>query len=66
MDGQEGPIQDAVLLNAAGGIVAYGLNEQVSQGDLVDRLKAGLQIARQTLESGKPAELLEKWIELTK
>ena len=66
MNGQEGPIQDAVLLNAAGGIVAYGLNEQVSQGDLVDRLKAGLQIARQTLESGKPAELLEKWIELTK
>ena len=66
IDGETGPIHDAVLLNAAGGIVAYGKHPELSDGNLLTRLEHGLQIAKDTLKSGRPAELLQSWIELTK
>lgn len=46
--------RDAIVLNAGMGIYVYGL---------ADTIEGGCTLARETLESGKATELLEKWIE---
>jgi anthranilate phosphoribosyltransferase len=56
--GQGGPIRDAVLLNAAGALVASGVGE----GELTDRLAAGLRVAEQSVDSGAAADVLRKWV----
>jgi anthranilate phosphoribosyltransferase len=56
--GQQGPVRDAVLLNAAAGLVAAGLGT----GTLVERLSAGLVEAAESIDSGSAAETLGRWI----
>ena len=56
--GKTGPIRDAVLLNAAGALVAAGLGE----GSLGDRLTVGLRAAAESVDSGAAAELLRAWV----
>ena len=59
--GEPGAVRDTVLLNAAGAIAAFrGLS-----GDLTTALRAGLEEAAAAVDSGRAAELLERWIELT-
>lgn len=59
--GKPGPVRDAVLLNAAGAVVAYrGLS-----GDLHADLRAGIAAAAQAVDSGAAAELLQRWITLS-
>jgi anthranilate phosphoribosyltransferase len=57
--GETGPVRDAVLLNAAAGLVALGAE---GTGDLAGRLSAGLKVAAQSIDSGAAAELLARWI----
>jgi anthranilate phosphoribosyltransferase len=45
--------RDAIVLNAGMGIYVYGL---------ADSIEGGCKLARETLESGKATELLQKWI----
>ncbi|PXY21703.1 anthranilate phosphoribosyltransferase [Prauserella sp. PE36] len=60
--GKQGPVRDAVLLNAAGALAAFaGLS-----GDLTADLKAGLGRAAETIDSGAAANLLTRWVELSK
>ncbi|MFF5990499.1 anthranilate phosphoribosyltransferase [Prauserella flavalba] len=60
--GKQGPVRDAVLLNAAGALAAFaGLS-----GDLTADLKAGLGRAAETIDSGAAASLLTRWVELSK
>ena len=47
--------RDAIVLNAGVGCYVYGL-------DGVETIADGCALARKTLESGKAAELLQKWI----
>jgi anthranilate phosphoribosyltransferase len=56
--GVRGPIRDAVLLNAAAGLVAAG----VGDGDLVKRIAAGLELAAAAVDSGAAADLLQRWV----
>ncbi|HST85791.1 MAG TPA: anthranilate phosphoribosyltransferase [Kineosporiaceae bacterium] len=56
--GQQGPIRDAVLLNAAAALVAAGVGE----GDLVKRITSGLELANQSVDSGAAADVLQRWI----
>jgi anthranilate phosphoribosyltransferase len=72
--GKPGPIRDAVVLNAAAGIAAYdGLPSQGAPASdphsaadsLLDALAAGLVAAREAIDSGAAARLLDRWIELS-
>ena len=56
LDGQEGARKDMVLLNAAAAFVAAGLDQD---------LKAGIERARDVIDSGKAKNKLEQLIEFT-
>jgi anthranilate phosphoribosyltransferase len=56
LDGEKGPKQDVVLLNASAALIAAGMAKD---------FKDGIEIARKTIESGKAKEKLEKLIEFT-
>jgi anthranilate phosphoribosyltransferase len=58
LDGERGPVRDAVLLNAAAGLAAAG----VGSGDLVSRVGAGLELAEKAVDSGAAADLLQRWV----
>ncbi|MEV5535549.1 anthranilate phosphoribosyltransferase [Saccharopolyspora shandongensis] len=55
--GAEGPVRDAVLLNAAGGAVAY----DGPGTDLSGQLSAGLERVADAIDSGAAADLLDRW-----
>ena len=57
LGGSQGPVRDAVLLNAAAALAAY----DGVRAPLEDRLRAGLERAAQALDSGAAADLLARW-----
>ena len=58
LDGQHGPVRDAVLLNAAAALVAAAPGE----ASLDRQLIAGIAAAAQALDSGAAAAALERWV----
>jgi anthranilate phosphoribosyltransferase len=56
--GDEGPIRDAVLLNAGAGLAVHAAGE----GPLVEQLAKGVARARDAIDSGAAAQVLEGWI----
>ncbi len=60
--GVAGPVRDAVLLNAAAGLVAYDLN---AAGPLTERMRVALERAAESVDSGAAAAVLDKWVSLT-
>lgn len=60
--GAAGPARDAVLLNAAAGLVAYDLE---AQGALTERMGRALARAAESIDSGAAAAVLDKWVSLT-
>jgi len=60
--GTRGPVRDAVLLNAAAALVAGGVGE----GDLAKRIAVALELAEQSVDSGAAADLLQRWVALSK
>jgi anthranilate phosphoribosyltransferase len=60
--GEQGPVRDAVLLNAAAAIAAYD-GELGSAQDAVDH---GLSIAAAAIDSGAAASLLASWVKLSR
>ena len=66
--GKPGPVRDAVLLNAAGALVAIAGAEGSTEtgalvdGSLGDRLAAGLAVATEAVDSGAAAEVLQRWV----
>jgi anthranilate phosphoribosyltransferase len=60
--GQEGPVRDAVILNAAAALAAHdGFG-----ADVPGAVKAGLERAAEAIDSGAAATVLERWIELAR
>lgn len=59
LGGEHSPVRDAVLLNAAAGLTA--LDEDAS-GDLVTRLRANMERAAESIDSGAAAEVLRRWV----
>jgi anthranilate phosphoribosyltransferase len=55
--GETGPVRDAVLLNSAAALVALA----PGSGTLEEQLAAGLAKARESLDSGAAAAVLERW-----
>ncbi|MET0715142.1 MAG: anthranilate phosphoribosyltransferase [Mycetocola sp.] len=65
--GEQGPVRDIVLLNAAAGLVAYRLAEDPAQMQvsILDRFEAQLEVARESIDSGRAAAKLEEWVRAT-
>jgi anthranilate phosphoribosyltransferase len=55
------PARETVLLNAAAALVADGTLPGTGQGTLVERLRAGLQLAAVSVDSGAALDVLERW-----
>jgi anthranilate phosphoribosyltransferase len=59
--GDAGPVRDTVLLNAAAGIVADATLPGTAAGTLAERMRAGLDLARESVDSGAAADVLARW-----
>ena len=62
LDGDQGPVRDAVLINAAAGLTAA---DEHADGDLVSRLRANMGRAEESIDSGAAAEVLQRWVAFT-
>ena len=56
LDGEEGPQRDVVLLNAAAAMVVGGRAEDIT---------AGLEVARESIDSGKARHALDRLVEVS-
>jgi anthranilate phosphoribosyltransferase len=58
LDGEQGPVRDAVLLNAAAALAVHD-----NPGAPVDEaLSAGLDRAREAVDSGAARATLDRWV----
>lgn len=66
--GEEGPVRETVLLNAAAALVAHGglPGTAAGDGDLAARLRAGLEHAARSVDTGAAAAVLDRWVEATR
>ncbi|MGY1724714.1 anthranilate phosphoribosyltransferase [Blastococcus sp. SYSU DS0533] len=62
VDGERGPVRDAVLLNAAAALVAF--DERPAR--LHDGLATGLERAAAAVDDGRAAALLDRWVEVSR
>lgn len=62
LDGERSPVRDAVVLNAAAGLVAY---DRGRSGTLVERLKFALARAEAAIDGGAAAHVLTSWVALS-
>ncbi|NYJ07640.1 anthranilate phosphoribosyltransferase [Petropleomorpha daqingensis] len=62
VDGEPGPVRDAVLLNAAAALAAY----EERGGRLHDALAAGMARAAAAVDDGRAAALLDRWIAVSR
>ena len=60
--GEQGAVRQTVLLNAAAALVAEGSLPGTSTGSLVDRLRAGIDLAAAAVDDGRAADLLDRWM----
>ncbi|MFJ1734708.1 anthranilate phosphoribosyltransferase [Streptomyces sp. NPDC088254] len=58
LDGETGPVRDAVLLNSAAALVAL----DPSDAPLAEQLRAGMDKAAQSVDSGAAKRALERWV----
>jgi anthranilate phosphoribosyltransferase len=62
LDGERGPVRDAVLLNAAAALAAF----DERGGELPDVLAAGLERAAAAVDDGRAAALLTRWVDVSR
>jgi len=56
--GDQGPVRDAVLLNAGAALAVHA----AEPGDVPTRVAAGIERARESIDSGSASELLDRWV----
>lgn len=61
--GQGGAPRDAVLVNAAAGLVAF---DTTAEGTFLERMRQAYVRAEESIDSGAAAAVLEKWVALTR
>lgn len=61
--GKEGAARDAVLLNAAAGLVAF---DRSADGAFLDRMQEAYSRASESIGSGSAAAVLENWVSLSR
>jgi len=57
--GRKGPVRDAVVLNAAAGLTAFDTS---AQGHLFDRIRANMDRAVESIDSGAARSVLDTWV----
>ncbi|MFB7331836.1 anthranilate phosphoribosyltransferase [Streptomyces adustus] len=58
LNGEGGPVRDAVLLNSAAALVAL----RPGSGTLAEQLRAGMDRAAESIDSGAARRTLERWV----
>ncbi|GDY66277.1 hypothetical protein SAV14893_056700 [Streptomyces avermitilis] len=58
LNGETGPVRDAVLLNSAAALVALS----PGAGTLAEQLRAGMAQAAEAIDSGAAKRALERWV----
>ncbi|MFI7340505.1 anthranilate phosphoribosyltransferase [Streptomyces sp. NPDC050085] len=58
LDGERGPVRDAVLLNSAAALVAV----RPGSGTLAEQIRAGMDRAAESIDSGAAKATLERWV----
>ena len=58
VDGERGPVRDAVVLNAGAALAVYG----DAPGDPLDRLREGVAAAEKALDAGAARTTLDRWV----
>ncbi|GAA4683919.1 anthranilate phosphoribosyltransferase [Frondihabitans cladoniiphilus] len=68
LGGAVGPVRDIVLLNAAAGLVSFGLAQDPTQRDrpIVTRFREQLDVAARTIDDGSALRKLDQWVEATR
>ncbi|MFE9094434.1 anthranilate phosphoribosyltransferase [Streptomyces sp. NPDC007264] len=61
LEGETGPVRDAVLLNSAAALVALDMGE----APLADQIRAGMERAAESIDSGAAKRVLERWVAAT-
>lgn len=61
--GVRGPVHDAVVLNTAAGLVAF---DESAVGPLVERMRSAMDRARESIDSGAAADVLERWVSVSR
>ena len=61
--GSKGPARDAVLVNAAAGLVAFDLE---AEGPFLARMQRAFARAAQSIDSGSAAAVLDRWVSLSR
>jgi anthranilate phosphoribosyltransferase len=61
LGGEQSAVRTAVLLNAGAAIAAH----EAAAGDLESRLRAGIERARQSIDTGAATKVLENWARTT-
>ncbi|WP_055598827.1 anthranilate phosphoribosyltransferase [Streptomyces aureus] len=56
--GETGPVRDAVLLNSAAALTALAPGE----GTLAEQIRAGIERAAESIDSGEARRALERWV----
>ncbi|GGZ09768.1 anthranilate phosphoribosyltransferase [Streptomyces poonensis] len=57
LNGETGPVRDAVLLNSAAALVAL----EPGTGTLAERISAGMERAAESIDSGAAKQALDRW-----
>ena len=63
--GEEGPVLDTVVVNAAAALVAQATQSGTTHGSFPERMSAAMEHARTALTQGRAADLLERWASAT-
>jgi anthranilate phosphoribosyltransferase len=61
LDGETGPVRDAVLLNSAAALVAL----EPGDGPLAERIRGGMEKAAESVDSGAARRTLERWVAIS-
>ena len=66
-NGRLGSVRDIVILNAAGGVVAYRIakNPQSASSSIKNQFEAAIESVTQALDSGAASAKLEQWVSAT-
>jgi anthranilate phosphoribosyltransferase len=61
LDGEQGPVRDAVLLNAGAALAVHA----AEQGTIEERLARGIERATEAVDSGAARAVLDRWVAAT-
>ncbi len=59
--GVKGPVRDAVVLNAGAALAVHAAEE----GDVLDRLAAGMVRAQEAIDDGRAQTTLDRWVQVS-